>query len=253
MNTKLLIFVDFQIIFSWIEQILDFLIVNFDKADFDWELDILWLSYDLLEKSSDHSGNDSALLLIFDILARHGVSFTWTSLPIGQYGSIVSIEDAIHYWTDSLVVDLLLSGVHIVDLIIVIRNRLLLACLLIDAHQWHSLLIRERAANFLSGCTQFPLIEWSKPTVYFHIAILGVFIQRSHLFASIWSLSFSISLPILGRSASHGAPWLICWSSTLDLLFSRLSLVIWNCDLRGLRPHGLELKVLDGYMLGWWL
>lgn len=91
-----------------IEQIVGILVINFNE----WDLKLIHVflipSTKLLEDISENSRNDSSILPI--IPSTHGKCFPWTSLPICEYGPIISIKAVINNWFRYFLKEFLLVG-----------------------------------------------------------------------------------------------------------------------------------------------
>lgn len=68
MDAQLLVLMNLEVSLPWIEKIFDFLVIDLNKADFYREFNVFRLFSDLLEETSDHSRDDTALCLILNIL-----------------------------------------------------------------------------------------------------------------------------------------------------------------------------------------
>ena len=86
-----LLFVDSQVVFRRINQILDALVVNLDHADVDAEHNVGAGVLDLREDGAHHAGDDSLQLDVLDVGALHRVRLARRGLSVRKNSAVESI------------------------------------------------------------------------------------------------------------------------------------------------------------------
>ena len=104
---------DPQIIFGWVDQIPDLLVVYFHHAYMYTEHDILACIFDIGEDGADHSRNDTLQLDILDVGALHCMRLAWRCLTVSEDRSIEAIEDTLNDGLGRCVIDFFLIWIHV--------------------------------------------------------------------------------------------------------------------------------------------
>ena len=87
-----LFLVDLKVVLGSIQEVPDFLHVDFDHGNLHIEYYFLAGSLDPRENSPDHARNDALQLQILDVRALHRVGLPRGSLPVGEDGPIEPLE-----------------------------------------------------------------------------------------------------------------------------------------------------------------
>jgi hypothetical protein len=125
-------FVDLQIIFLWIQQISNLLIVDLNEGDFDCEFNFLRRCLDLLKDASHHSRNNTFLLLVVNVWSQHGVSLSGTSLSVGKDSPVETLQHTGDDGQHRCVVDVHLSATGVEAVIESVVDWLLLTSSCVD-------------------------------------------------------------------------------------------------------------------------
>ena len=115
-STSVLMYI--QVILFRIQQISYFLKVNLCIRNFYWIFHMLSGLLYILKDSRDHSWNNPHHLLIVQIRARHGKSFTWRCLTVSKDCSVEPFHDCVDHWFGCVTVDVSLSwrwGKYVVE------------------------------------------------------------------------------------------------------------------------------------------
>lgn len=99
----------------WTKEISDFFIVQFEVRGTHEELNI-GRAFDDFKNVVESPGRDPSLMRGF-LLTLHGMSFPCACLAIGKDGAIITIHDAFHDGQRSIIIYLLLLGLHVEDFI----------------------------------------------------------------------------------------------------------------------------------------
>jgi hypothetical protein len=102
-NTTIWLFMKVKLIL-WIlrKEITNFLIIDFEIRCADQELGLHRISLNTSEYILESSGHDTTLLVVM-FSTSHGMSFTGTSLTIGENGPVVALETGFYYLKEIIV------------------------------------------------------------------------------------------------------------------------------------------------------
>ena len=131
-DTLLLILMNFEIVFLWVQQISDLLIVNLDKGDFHCKFNFFRRWFNSIEETSNHSWNYSLFKIVIYIRSKHRMGLTRTRLSICENGTIIPLKATFNDRQHSSIVNFHLICICIKSPIESIIYELSLACLVIN-------------------------------------------------------------------------------------------------------------------------
>ena len=117
--------VDSQVVLTWVDQVLDALVVNFDHTDVYREHDVLRSILNFREDSAHHPWDDSLQLDVFNVGTLHRMSLARGCLSVRENRTIETIQDGLNDRLGSCIIHLFLSRLH-VEHMIKVKVRVLL-------------------------------------------------------------------------------------------------------------------------------
>lgn len=85
------------------EEVVDLLVVDLDEGAADQELLVIGLGHDVQDVLK-RPGDDAVQLRLLQ-LPDHGVRFTTSRLPIGKNGAVIPLNDTLHQFERSLLIN----------------------------------------------------------------------------------------------------------------------------------------------------
>ena len=104
-DAGLLVLSNLQIRLWGVQQVSDFLHVDFDHTDLHREFDLVRRGEDLPEHEAYHAWNHASFLGVVDGRPKHGMRLTRTGLPIGKDSAIEALHNTFAHGPDSPIED----------------------------------------------------------------------------------------------------------------------------------------------------
>jgi len=118
-DSLLLVLVNLQIRFGWLEQVSNLFHIDLDHAHFDREFYFGWRFADLFEDVVDHARHYTALFWVVDDTC-HSVRLARTRLTVCEHCPVKPLHDALNNWLHGAIEHHMLLRLSVEDLVVVV-------------------------------------------------------------------------------------------------------------------------------------